>query len=69
METMQGVFVEFMQKAPADVTPADGFLSVKCQTLDEAEHIERRFHAAGWVARVIVLELVRHFPTAGTGLP
>ena len=61
---MQGVFVEFIQKAPADVTQADRFLSVKCQSIDEAEHIERRFHVVGWVARVVVLELVRNFSTA-----
>lgn len=65
METMMVVFVEFIQKAPSLVTKDDEFLSVKCTTVSQAVEVEALFHSVGWVARVVSLESVRHFPTAG----
>ena len=65
METMRCVFVEFIQKAPGLVTKDDEFLSVKCDTVAQAIEVEALFHGAGWVARVVALKSVRHFPTAG----
>ena len=62
MENMRGVFVEFIPKAPADVSDKDEFLSVKCESIDQALQIERLFHAAGWVARALTIESVRRFP-------
>ena len=69
METMRCVFVEFIQKAPENVSKDDDFLSVKCDTVAHAIEVEALFHGAGWVARVMVLESVRHFPTAGMRKP
>lgn len=58
------IFVEFIPKSPRE-TSNDKFLSVDCETLEQAIIIEKKFHDIGWVARVVSLESIRQYLTAG----
>lgn len=51
--------VEFIPKAPAEVTEKDPWFKAVCRNRDEAIQLEASFHKAGWVARIAVLTVVR----------
>ena len=56
------IFVEFIQKQPAYIDGGDKWLRAECGDMHQAEVAEKRFHEAGWAARVVIVESVTHYP-------
>lgn len=53
--------VEYMPVAPADVKTNSTWFISKCASRDEAIGLEKAFHTAGWVARIVVVNTERSF--------
>ena len=56
------IYVDFIQKQPDHITATDKWVRAECNSMYHAESVEAAFHAVGWCARIVIVQMMERFP-------